>query len=258
MTTTKTIMAFLTTSMIAMGVSCVNKPSVPTSQPKEAQSVEMATRHLPFSGDFSQITNMGSINIEYTTGPCDIVIKGPKNLTQLVSAEIDCGILLLSLSSERNQDIHQYQTSRTDLTAYISSPSLSMLAICGSGGFTSHNLISTDDMHIGALSNGPIIIDSLMCKSLRYEINGTSRDSIGHLRCDEAIIVSSASGRITLPDVNVSGELALDDNSGSQIVCKGKTTSLVINNQGRGLISFEGTYSTKSISQGKNAQVILR
>lgn len=257
-TMAKSIISVLIGLIVISCVSCTNQPSAPATGTKESSSVETTIRHIPFSGEFTQITNMGSVNIVYTTGPCDIRVEGPKALVQMVSAEIDCGILLLTVASERNQDIQQYQTIRSDLTAYISSPSLSMLAVCGSGSFISHDLITTEDIHIGTLRNGSILINSLICRNLRYEINGTSRDSIGHLTCDDALVVSSASGRLTMPDVNASGSLTLDDNVSSEILCKGKTTSLVINNQGRGLISFEGTFSQKNIHQGKDARVIIR
>lgn len=245
-------------------LSCMMVLSCQSNQQKEVKPQEsvgnhvdsLASKHIPFSGEFHQITNMSSINIIYKQGPCSIKVEGPAELVSMVSADVDSDILLLSLASERNQDIIHFQESRSNLTAYVSSPNLRMLAVCGSGAFTCKGLIEAEDVHIGSLRNGPIYIDSLKCNNLKYEINGTGRDSLAHVTCsNDALLMSSAEGYLTISEIAVGGELTFDDNSASTIKAKGKTTSLVIINQGSGLSSFEGEYTKKEIHQGKDAKV---
>lgn len=256
---TKYIVHSIVLLLIITCTSCGNKTNNTRATKANPEPAKIIRKHIPYSGEFDQITNMGSINIVFTIGPCNLEVEGTEQLLSLVQADVDCGILMLSLDAERNQDIHKYQTSRTDLTAYISAPSLRMLAIAGSGSFECHQNIVTDFIHIGSMRNGAIHIDSLECRELKYEVNGTAHDSIAHLNCREnTLLLSSGNGYLTAPDANIGGELTLDDNTSSTILVNGKTSTLVINNQGTGLSQFTGSYTKKTIYQGDKARVVVK
>lgn len=251
----------LTACVMLTIIGCTNQPNKPTEKsapgPKE-EKVEIVRQAIPFSGDFSQITNMGSINIVYTPGPCKIEVEGSKHLVGMTNVTVDSGVLMLSMSNERNQDVQVYQGKR-NITAYISCPELRIIAVCGSGDFRAEGKIHTDDMHIGSLSSGTITIDSIECSNLKFEVNATGESTVSYLNVEnEFTLISSGHGKFVSDNVNVGGELIMDDIVGSTLSCKGRTSTLTINNSGDGLCEFIGAYKTKEIYQSEKAQVVVR
>lgn len=242
-------------------IGCTSKSgklAVESGSKPKVEKVETVRRAIPFSGEFSQITNMGSISIVFTPGPCWIEVEGPKHLVEMTNVSVDSGVLMLSMSNERNQDIQVYQGKR-DIVAYISCPELRTIAVCGSGDFRAEGKIHTDDMHIGSLSSGTISIDSIECSSLKFEVNSTGESTVGNLKVENGFtLISSGRGKFSSDDVSVGGELIMDDIVGSTLSCKGSTSILTINNGGDGLCEFIGAYRTKNVYQGEKAQVVVR
>ncbi|MCQ2076160.1 MAG: DUF2807 domain-containing protein [Bacteroidaceae bacterium] len=242
---------------ITLLIGCANNRQKNISDNNLTSNIEtkIVRTVIPFTGDFCHITNMGCINIEFTTGPCGIVVEGPEQLVKIVNASVDCGVLMLSLSHELDQDVQIFQGNH-DITAYISCPQLKTLAIGGIGTFHSSRKILTDDITIGTMSTSNITIDSLECNSLRYEILSKGNCSISNLHTKtDCSIISSDKGKCAFNNIEIEGTLTIDDVVGSNIYCRGKTANLVINNQGDGLCKFEGSFATKSISKGPKAQI---
>ncbi|MBQ2586231.1 MAG: hypothetical protein II570_04830, partial [Bacteroidaceae bacterium] len=63
-------------------------------------------RNLPVHNDFFGITNIGSINIEFTEGPCSATVEGDSLLVSSLRYDVDGGLLTLSIPSEENSDIN--------------------------------------------------------------------------------------------------------------------------------------------------------
>ena len=250
--------------IIFLLVSCNgNRQNQPVANGSEsptpaAESANVIRKSMPYVGDFIMVNNMGTVNVVYTQGPSNIEVEGPEMLVNLVKVSVDSGVLIISMSNERNKDVQIFQGNRPNVTAYVSSPNLNMIAVCSGGDFVSKGIISTDKMHIGSLSNGKIVIDSLECDELKFEVNSVGESTIGCARISgDCLILSSGTGKLRVEDIEVGGKLTLDDINNSTLYCKGKTADLEINNQGSGLSEFEGTYLTKNVFEGKDASVII-
>ena len=227
------------------------------NEPVNEKKDDIIRKSIPFIGDFISINNMGTINIVYTQGPSNIEVEGPKLLVDLVKVTVDSGVLLINMSNERNVEVQAFQGARSNITAYVSSPSLNVIAVCSSGNFTT-NKITTDKMHIGSLDKGSIKIDSLECDYLKFEVNNIGKSHIGWAKiATDCLLVSSGDGSLDISDIEVNGTLTLDDITNSSIVVNGKTANLEINNQGSGLCEFNGTYKSKSIATGGKATVVV-
>ena len=104
-----------------------------------------------------------------------------------------------------------------------------------------------------------ITIDSIECSNLKFEVNATGESTVSYLNVEnEFTLISSGHGKFVSDNVNVGGELIMDDIVGSTLSCKGRTSTLTINNSGDGLCEFIGAYKTKEIYQSEKAQVVVR
>ena len=80
-----------------------NKSSKQASKAKEVEQ-NIIQRNLPVHNDFFGITNIGSINIEFTEGPCSATVEGDSLLVSSLRYDVDGGLLTLSIPSEENSD----------------------------------------------------------------------------------------------------------------------------------------------------------
>ena len=68
--------AFLLSALLLS--ACSGTGSKSSQQETKTKETEMVTiqRILPIHNDFFGITNIGSINIEFSEGPCGVVVEG--------------------------------------------------------------------------------------------------------------------------------------------------------------------------------------
>ena len=239
--------------------SCRNasvSPVTATSSDSAAvDTTAFVTKNVPFSGDFSCITNMSSCRVEVTEGPCNIVYVGPEELYPSLKASVDCGVLVTSLGTERNYDTHVFHAARESVRLLISCPRLRILAHCGAGRLVCKGSIHADDLQVGTLGDGTLCFDSVYCNSMRFDINSASTTSFDYVESRKNIdIISSHSGTLCA-NVNVGGQLLVDDIVDSDISLTGSTHTLSINATGGGNISYTGSYEAKDIYASPKASV---
>ena len=196
------------------------------------QTIKIVNKEMPFVGQFYQITNTCCANIVFIPGPSQIIYSGPQHFFSLMKIQNDNGVLYIRMDDEK-------LVNKTDngITLHISSPSLRTIAVCGSGDFTAQGNIKTEDMNVGNLGSGGIHLDSVSCKCLHYELHANAVADIKYIDCEE--------------------ELSIVSVYGGHFYAEGKTTSLLIDAEGGGSVSFCGTYQDKEIYHDKHTIVTI-
>lgn len=140
----------------------------------------MKRKAVPVMHDFYSITSIGSIDIVYTQGEkTSIDVEGDPGLLDLVKAEVDCGVLTISLETQANPNLSHYD-GRYGVTAYITCPDLYIVALCRSGRFRSEGAWKTDkNVNFAAYSTGSFDVKELECKSFRMESSGEDKSRFG-------------------------------------------------------------------------------
>ncbi len=197
MSRTVYIITFL--SLLALGCKESGNVSSNDSQnSSQSQIVEQkkTKRTIAVLDSFFQITNISSAVIEFSSGPMQITAEGDSSSLSHISYDFDGGILTLSTPLDANNDFKTYP-SQNDVVVHVSCPVLKAVAICSGGGFRSKGLLKSEDFQLGGMVGGSIDIDSLECKSFRYESNGSTSTHLGNVVCDELVLISTGEGTIT-------------------------------------------------------------
>lgn len=245
---------------------------------KTEDAVSVVRKAIPFTGDFSQITNMGSPNIVFTEGECSIVAEGPEVLVNHVRVSVDSGSLIVTLNSENNQDMNLFGMTADKLTLYISAPELRIVSTCSSGSFTAKGKVETEDFIVGTLGAGSIEFDTLVCsKSFRYEGKSVADAIFRHIDVTgQAELLGDGSGDIEA-DMNVNGQLLLNLNGtgttnvsgtadGTEILSFNKSVCnvnmkvdglLSVSSYDNSSVTFSGTYKTKQIHRNSESTVTI-
>ncbi len=273
-----------------MTVSCVQDNTSRTtdsgdtaniSDVKDTKSVNAAPtirKAIPFVGEFSQITNMGSPNIVFTEGECSIVAEGPEILVNHVKVSVDSGSLIVTLNTENNHDVNMFERSAAGLTLYISAPQLRIVSTCSTGNFTAHGKLKVEDFIVGTLAQGNIEIDTLECSnSFRYEGKSEANARFGYITVDgTAEVISDGTGNFDA-DMNVNGKLMLNMNGVGNTSVSGKasevevlafnqsTANLTMNLSGnlsvsaydQSNVTFSGTYKSKQVHKNSSSNVTI-
>ena len=195
---------FFLTIMSALVCSCTNadqKKEQPTetnpsaSTPPSSYSMKKVEKEVMVKEDFFQITNLSSGIIEFNQGPNKIWAEGDSASLSHLSFEFDGGILTVSTPMEANNDVVGFPSS-SDIRIHVSCPDLRAMAVCSGGGFVCKETLKSDQLQLGGLVGGKIEIDSIACRSFRYDSNGSTALNIGGVSCDEAVFISTGSGEI--------------------------------------------------------------
>ncbi len=253
-----------------------NKPEVSNQttveQPAETP-VNIVQKAIPFSGEFYQITNLGSINVEFTEGNYAITAEGPQNLVEMIQANVDSYVLTLSLTNEEKIDITMFERNNTHLTVHVSCPDLRLVATCSSGSFKSVGPIHSSSLHVGILGKGDIMMDSVITDgSFKYEGNGDGNAEFRYLKCTEANIFAAGQGA-TVANVDVNGKLFVENDSQGEVSVSGNASNTEILSIGSGFINadlttdnmqanalmgkitLKGKYKHETIHEAKEAKI---
>ena len=206
-----------------------------TGQAETSQSKsKTGKRIIPTAFDFSNICSMCGIDIEYRQGEhCTIELEGDSALLTHVTADVESGQLTLGLHSDSNKDINLYE-SNYNITAYITTPTLQYVSLCGSGNFRSTGTIKGTNIHIGSLSTGSFDVEEVECETFKFEGTFHDRSTFHSVKANSATI-------ITYRKSESSFILDVDD--------------LVIVSEGGSKVTVSGTARNKQIMERGNSKV---
>lgn len=223
-----------------------------------AEEKTLATKNIPISGEFYQITNIGSSDIVYTDGPCSITAEGPADLLDMVKATVDSGTLTVNLGDDENIDIHQFTGRNSNVTLHISCPELKILALCGSGNFLAEEDIHTSDIHIGTLSTGSIVIHNLFCSgSFKYESSNKGTATFEHIQAgDESKFLLGGEGA-TVADIDITAPLYVDLDNQAPLELSGNASEMEIMGFGHSLGNFSINADKLTVSALGHTQINL-
>lgn len=262
--------------------SCTdNKTNKQTTDDNNQKSISTEQKSKPIkkslvvTSDFTNIINVGSIDIVYKEGDYNIEVEGDSALLEFLRYDIDSKLLTVRLEGESNKDLSVYIKKSTGITMYVSTPELKAISLCNSGSFKSTNTIHTDDFQVGAMGNSTFDVDSIVCKSFRYEHNDNGTSTFKMIDCESADIFTNCTGEVTA-NINASNSATLTMRSSCNINMKCKspdiqvisfpnctsnatldldTKSLQVAANGKGTITLSGNYYlTKTIGDGKIVQ----
>lgn len=272
---------FLTIIGTLMLISCnqsgqQNGPTKNDANQRENRKVELVRKPLSFSGTFYQITNIGSPNIVFTEGDCSVEVEGPSNSVNAVRIDVDSNVLTIYVNNEENFGTNIFSDDTSDITLYISCPSLQILATCGTGNFKSIGTIHNSDMHVGCLGTGAIDLDSVITTgTFKYESSGDGNAIFNHIHAgQDCNLLLSGSGNV-MANVDVAENLLVENDHSGNVSINGKSHNADISILGEsncnadlvadnldltalhGNITLKGKYGKKNINQSKNAKVTI-
>lgn len=175
---------------------------------KRGKTAKTVTREFPVYEDFYQVTNVGSLNIEITQGPCRVYAEGDSTLIASIVYDNDGGGVSFNLPLEENTDVNRYNLN-SNVTMHVSCPEPRIIANCGGGNIRIKGSIRTSDLHIGGMGDGLIESDSIVCQTFRYEQTSNTKAQFAHIDCTEAAVMAYGRGKTEF-SATVSGKTMVD------------------------------------------------
>jgi hypothetical protein len=209
---------FLGTTLL-LASACGNKKQEQTQEKQnvvpEQIEIRKSTLKIPVTAEFFSITNLGSINIDFKEGPYSIVAEGDSMLIRQIETEFDSGVLTVNMPSERNDGVNRFNSQATT-TLHIQCPELRIMAICGSGNFTSNSKINSSNLEIGGMGLGEIHFDSISCEEFKYQSNVETIAEFKSVNCKNASVFVYGTSNSTF-DIKASG-ISLIDVGGNAVL----------------------------------------
>lgn len=261
--------AFLFSALLLSACSGTGSKSTNQETTVEETITNTIQRILPIHNDFFGITNIGSINIEFTEGPCSVMVEGDSALISTLRYEVDGGLLTLSIPSEENLDINQYETTPR-INAKISCPELRIFSNIGAGNIKLPVLHSSK-IDMGGMGGGSITADSIFCPDFKYQSNSNTKASFKYIEGETAKLLcygiapveaNVVMSELTVIDASNQNDLNFKVKSGSiDLIATGSGTTtvdleaneLTASAQGNGKVILNGHANKKVLKNGKNA-----
>lgn len=195
---------FFAFATIALMTSCNGGTSNPqqntateTAENAPAKERKIIRKKLLTTSSFTNIINVGSIDIIYTMGENRLEAEGDSVLINHIEANFDSNLLTVGLTGDSNTDINRYGKTN-NVKLYVSCPSLQCVSICGNGGFKQEGKwTSAEEIQVGVLGTGSITLGDIEAPSFRLEATDIGPVTINHLKADKAIFNCRAVTSIT-------------------------------------------------------------
>lgn len=208
----------------------------PDNIEKEArQERNVIRKRILSAGEFTHITNLGSVDIVYTQGDYHIEAEGDSALLNYLLADFDSGVLTVCMQTDNYSDLHFHGNAK-HVTLYVSCPRLLCVSVCSNGSFESRGTWKAESIQLGMLDEGTLRIDSAECKNVQLQTTGTGTVSVGHIRTDDATLYARSASTI---DMNIEAE------------------ELMVINDGGGAISLSGTAKHFSVKNPSDPRLKL-
>lgn len=176
-----------------------------------ASANNMTEKKIPV-GNFTEVTLIYHYKVIYTQGKsCQVTIRAPRNtdIMKDISAEVKKGAL--TVSTKQIAGVRVINNNRRDsITVYVTSPTLTKVALIGSGDFISNKPIDADRLQIALHGSGDIKFNTISCNSINASLNGSGDISMKKVETGtKATITLNGSGdfdidRLTTVNASVS------------------------------------------------------
>lgn len=264
----------LISSVLASVLLCACGPSSSSSSSAESSAADrdtavvLLTKEMPVYAPFSQITNLGSCDIEIAEGPCAVTMTGDSISLSHVIYDVSSGALTLSMPQDEMEHSSSY-LPKARVKVKVTMPVLRILANYGPGTIRYHGGLTTSSLHIGGMSAGDITFDSIAADTFRFEASGTSRVTLGRVQSRQATLLCYGGGEIS-GEIEADEQILLDNSGTGQLHLALKSRALDVNStasgsaeldlevdqltlshQGRGMLTLTGKAREKDIRAGK-------
>ena len=217
----------LLTACDANSTKTVNVATDGGASHEDGKGKNVVRKRLAVQGDFSYLTNIGSINIVYTQGEYGMEVEGDSAVLQHLKTSYDSNLLTVSMGTDGNSDINLYGNV-SNATMYLSCPDLKCVSICGNGGFECRGTWRGDDLQVGVLGTGELKLDTVECNTFAMQSTTISVISIGALKARVADVMTRTNAVV---DMNVDvEELTVLNDGRPKMTLTGKADNLMIKN----------------------------
>lgn len=276
------LVAIVALTIMSCGQNTTEKPTEKLAE--EADTVQqvkepaVVRQSIPFSGTFTQINNMGSIDVEYSVGEYCIEAEGPAELVKLVKVTVDSGTLTVTYNYDNNPDINVFKRSGASVKVYAKAPFLRIVSTCGTGSFHSKGKMEAEEFMAGTLATGNIQFDTLVCHGpFRYESKNVGQGSFKCLVTEQkADFINEGTGSIEVASLMAKGDVLVNHNGQSTTKIHGTAPSVEVWSFEQGNVSldmdvddltikafdqsdvqFKGTYKSKTLKQDESARITI-
>ena len=159
-------------------------------------------------------------------------VSAQENLVSYIETEVDGGQLLIRMRDHYSLGKHD------PVTVTITAPSVSSLAVSGSGDFNVSGAWAPGDTRLSISGSGSILVDTLSAGFLKQEISGSGSIKINRGSATASDLVISGSGSMHTENVRTNNSSATISGSGD-IYCW-VIEKLIATISGSGSIYYHG------------------
>lgn len=165
-----------------------------SSAEKDSEGSVVVKQERPYLGSFEQITVLGSADVVYSHGKnYSIVVQCDSTYLPLVETTVESGTLTINLKGE-DKDYDDSFTHNPDVTVYVTSPTIRIISVCGSGSFEAKGTINAKDFNTGIIGSGDLKFDSLICRTFNYQASGSGDADFKYVEASSIDFLSNGSG----------------------------------------------------------------
>ncbi|MCQ2256559.1 MAG: DUF2807 domain-containing protein [Bacteroidaceae bacterium] len=198
-----------------------------TAESPQKRSTNIIRRPISIPSTFSYITNIGSVDINFSFGDYSIDVEGDSATLKYLSTDFDSNLLTIGLLSEDNTDINKFSNG-TKITMYISAPELQCVSICGTGNFVTEGTWKGDNIQLGLLGKGTMTFDSIECNSLSLQTTDKGSAIFSSVKADDITLYTRSNATI---NANIDAQNLTVINDGKPtITINGRATNYKVKN----------------------------
>ena len=177
---------------------------------------------------FTYITNLSSVNISLRQGDYFISARGDSATLSHLQLHFDSNLLTVNIASDNNSDYNYFGTT-TNVWLTISAPKIECFSSCANGSFCTSGKIVAENLEVGVLGSGKVLLDTLECKELKIHSSEVGPIHFDHVRANTMTILSKADADIR-GDVEV-GALNIVNQGTQHIFITGKAENVSVQNK---------------------------
>jgi len=219
--------------LASCGTNSTNKSQDSDNKTEVKQNI--IQKSIPVITEFTHLTNIGGIDIDFEEGDYKIVAEGDSALVSIVRTEFDSNLLTVTMPYDSNVDINVYE-GKTRVKLYISAPNLQCVSLCGNGSFIQHGLWKQENISLGHLSSSTLSIDSIECSVFRVE--------------------NSSTGTLNFNNINGRNLTFFTRGAKGSVSANVDADTLYISNIGSENLNYTGKYKKKLIDNPSAKQLV--
>lgn len=177
---------------------------------------------------FTYITNLSSVNIAYKQGDYAISACGDSATLSHLQCHFDSNLLTVNIASDNNSDYNYFGTT-TNVWLTVSAPQLECFSLCANGSFSTCGTVNAENLEIGVLGTGSVLLDSISCSELKIHSSDMGKIHFNHIQANDMSILSKADADIN-GDIEVK-QLSIINKGKQRITLTGKAESIYVHDK---------------------------